>query len=822
MGTDIPSEVKRIIKEQLDVDESQINRRRASSTTWGPIRSGSWSWCSRSKRRSTSTSPTRTRRRFALSRMPSSTSSSTRRPPRRPFARGRLGVHPEGCPGPRVPSHHVEGRDRGSPPGLELPRARRQPPRLSCTIPLIAVFVHPKSGCGPMSRHAPRGQRFRFGNCVHGRGAVVSRRGASIPRAEAARGHSRQGPQRPSPRARRLSSAGTASCASGWGAPAWPVEFGGTGWSRDAAAHLRTEELSSPARRRTAVRPVDGRARPHAVRHRGAEEALPAAHPRRRRRWCQGYSEPDAGCDLASLKTRAERDGDALRRQRPEDVDHASPVRRLDLLPRAHRPGGEEAGGHLLPAHRHEDAGRHGAARHHARRRATRSTRSSSRTCACRSRTWSAPRTGAGRMPSPSSATSARSSPPSGAVEARAPARSSASRRRDRRTGGRCSTIRPSARSSRARDQHCGARDGRTTAPSPREARPRAGAGVVDPQDPRLRDPPAEPRSSRWRRGRTTRSPGSTSPARRPGRRAAGRRGATSTTARAYDLRRLQRDPEEHHRQADPRARLREARHELRFHRRADACSSTPSPRSRRSSRRSRAPRDRAGRRAAGRATSGSRWASSARSASRLSEPLGGLGGTFVDGAARRAARRARSCPSRFLVVARASPTGTADARRREQRRAFSGRSATPASAIAALALRRAAGPLRSPTVCTHARAKDAPRAAPLTRREALRARRPRGRHASSSRRARRAASATARASRSSSSTAHARRPRTPVQTMDGHHAAMLTLDDVEVAADRALGGEGAHARALEEAHGPRRARRRAPRASASCARCSR
>ena len=45
-----------------------------------------------------------------------------------------------------------------------------------------------------------------------------------------------------------------------------------------------------------------------------------------------------------------------LGRQRPEDLDHARPVRRLDLHAGPHRPRGQEAGRHLDAAHRHDQS----------------------------------------------------------------------------------------------------------------------------------------------------------------------------------------------------------------------------------------------------------------------------------------------------------------------------------------------------------------------------------------------------------------------------------------------------------------------------------
>lgn len=95
----------------------------------------------------------------------------------------------------------------------------------------------------------------------------------------------------------------------GWGAPSWPVEYGGPGWNA-AQRRIFDEECYAGGAPRQIPFGLSMLA-PVLIAY-GTEEQKAFYLPKiisGEEFWCQGYSEPGAGSDLASLKTRAERVG---------------------------------------------------------------------------------------------------------------------------------------------------------------------------------------------------------------------------------------------------------------------------------------------------------------------------------------------------------------------------------------------------------------------------------------------------------------------------------------------------------------------------------
>lgn len=98
--------------------------------------------------------------------------------------------------------------------------------------------------------------------------------------------------------------------AKGWSAPAWPEKYGGTGWTSTqryiwSEENARVDAVMQLPFGIAMVAPV--------IYSFGTDEQKARFLPKilsGEEWWCQGYSEPGAGSDLASVKTTAVRDGD--------------------------------------------------------------------------------------------------------------------------------------------------------------------------------------------------------------------------------------------------------------------------------------------------------------------------------------------------------------------------------------------------------------------------------------------------------------------------------------------------------------------------------
>ena len=98
--------------------------------------------------------------------------------------------------------------------------------------------------------------------------------------------------------------------AKGWLATTWPKDFGGPGWT-PVQKHIFEEECCRAYAPR--IVPFGLNMLGPVLQKFGSAEQQESILPRilsGEDWWCQGYSEPGAGSDLASLKTRAIRDGD--------------------------------------------------------------------------------------------------------------------------------------------------------------------------------------------------------------------------------------------------------------------------------------------------------------------------------------------------------------------------------------------------------------------------------------------------------------------------------------------------------------------------------
>ncbi len=96
----------------------------------------------------------------------------------------------------------------------------------------------------------------------------------------------------------------------GWAAPEWPAQFGGPGWD-DMQRYIFAAECARAGT--PSLSPMGLKMVAPVIMHYGTPQQQAHYLPRilsGEDYWCQGFSEPGSGSDLASLQLRAVRDGD--------------------------------------------------------------------------------------------------------------------------------------------------------------------------------------------------------------------------------------------------------------------------------------------------------------------------------------------------------------------------------------------------------------------------------------------------------------------------------------------------------------------------------
>ena len=131
----------------------------------------------------------------------------------------------------------------------------------------------------------------------------------------------------------------------GWVAPHWPAEYGGPGWDETERYICASECARAEAPN---LSPMGLRMVAPCIMRYGTAEQKAHYLPRilsGEDYWCQGYSEPQAGSDLAALSLRADRDGDCYVLNGSKIwTTHAHFANRMFCLVRTSRDGPRQAG----------------------------------------------------------------------------------------------------------------------------------------------------------------------------------------------------------------------------------------------------------------------------------------------------------------------------------------------------------------------------------------------------------------------------------------------------------------------------------------------